>query len=252
MVGQIVHTFVSRRRFMAGVASTAAYFGTRRLGFVAEAQTQSQPAVGGATAAPAGPFKLAPLPWAENALEPHISSKTISCHYGKHPATYVDKLNKAVAGNAKYESLSLEQVVTQSVNEGDPPIFNNAAQAWNHAFYWNSLKPGGGGEPTGRIADKIKADFGSWVECKKMLAEAAGGQFGSGWAWLVSDGGKLRIAKTPNADTPIMKDGPKPILTIDVWEHAYYLDYQNKRADYVTAVLDHLLNWEFASANLPK
>jgi len=199
--------------------------------------------------APTGPFALPPLPWAENALEPHISGKTIGFHYGKHHRAYIDKLNKAVEGK-KLAEMKLEDVIVETGKDpSTASIFNNAAQAWNHAFYWKSLEPKGGDEPKGKLADMIKADFGGLDGFKKEFAEAANGQFGSGWAWLVVENGKLRVVKTGNADTPIARGG-KPLVTCDVWEHAYYLDYQNKRADYIAAVLDKLLNWEFASQNL--
>jgi Fe-Mn family superoxide dismutase len=196
-----------------------------------------------------GPFVLAPLPYSEDALDPHISAKTMSFHYGKHHKTYVEKLNKAVEGK-KLAEMKLEDLIVETAK--DPamaPVFNNAAQAWNHAFYWQSMKPKGGGEPSGKLADRLKADLGGMEGFKKAFAEAANGQFGSGWAWLVVEDGKLKVTKTANADTPIAKGG-KPLLVADVWEHAYYLDYQNKRADYVTAFLEHLVNWDFAAANL--
>jgi Fe-Mn family superoxide dismutase len=196
-----------------------------------------------------GPFTLPPLPYAEDALDPHISAKTMSFHYGKHHKTYVEKLNKAVEGK-KLAEMKLEDLIVETAK--DPamaPVFNNAAQAWNHAFYWQSMKPKGGGEPSGKLADRLKADLGGMEGFKKAFAEAANGQFGSGWAWLVVEDGKLKVTKTANADTPIAKGG-KPLLVADVWEHAYYLDYQNKRADYVTAFLEHLVNWDFAAANL--
>ncbi len=197
-----------------------------------------------------GPFTLPPLPWKDDALAPSISANTISFHYGKHHAAYVDKLNKAVAGNKKYDGLSLVKVIETSAKDpADAAVFNNAAQTWNHTFYWSSMKPGGGGEPSGKLADKIKADLGDFATFKKQFTDTAAGLFGSGWVWLVNDGGKLRVAKTSNADTPIATGG-KPLLVIDVWEHAYYLDVQNKRADYVAAFTDKLVNWEFAAANL--
>jgi len=202
-----------------------------------------------ATVQATGPFELPKLPYEENALEPHISARTMSFHYGKHHKGYVDKLNKSVEGK-KFAEMKIEDVIVETGK--DPAmasIFNSAAQAWNHAFYWKSMNPKGGGEPKGKLADRVKADFGGIDALKKKLAEAANGQFGSGWAWLVLEGDKLAVVKTSNAETPIAKGG-RPLLVIDVWEHAYYLDYQNKRADYVTAVLDHLLDWEFAASNL--
>jgi Fe-Mn family superoxide dismutase len=195
------------------------------------------------------PHVLVPLPYAENALGPVISANTISFHYGKHHKGYVDNLNKLVAGT-EFADLSLEKIIAGAAGKADKTaIFNNAAQAWNHAFYWRSLKPQGGGEPPAILKQKIEASFGSVDACKKELATAATTQFGSGWAWLVVDGGKLAVVKTGNADVPLTK-GAKPLLTIDVWEHAYYLDYQNRRVDYVNAVLDKLINWNFAAENL--
>jgi Fe-Mn family superoxide dismutase len=203
-----------------------------------------------ATASTPGSIVLPPLPWAENALEPVISAKTISFHYGKHHKTYVDTVNKLIAGT-EYTDLTLEKLVGATAGKTDKAgIFNNAAQAWNHTFYWNSLRPKGGGEPPAMLKQKIEAAFGSVDACKKELSAAAVGQFGSGWAWLVADiAGKLKIVKTADAETPLTH-GAKPLLTVDVWEHAYYLDYQNKRVDYVNAVLDKLINWEFAAKNL--
>ncbi len=203
-----------------------------------------------ATASSPGSITLPPLPWAENGLEPVISAKTISFHYGKHHKTYVDTVNKMIAGT-EYADMTLEKLVGATAGKADKAgIFNNAAQAWNHTFYWNSLRAKGGGEPPAMLKQKIEAAFGSVDACKRELSAAAVGQFGSGWAWLVADiAGKLKVVKTPDAETPITK-GVKPLLTLDVWEHAYYLDYQNKRADYVNAVLDKLINWDFAEKNL--
>ena len=194
-------------------------------------------------------FTLPPLPWAENALDPVISANTISFHYGKHHKTYVDNLNNLVKGT-DYESAPLEKIINETAGKADKaPIFNNAAQVWNHTFYWNSLKGNGGGKPSGRIAQMIDAAFGGYDNFKKELSATSVSQFGSGWGWLVLDGNALKIVKTPNAEVPFTK-GQKPLLTIDVWEHAYYLDHQNKRAAYVDAVIDKLLNWDFAAQNL--
>ncbi len=196
-----------------------------------------------------GAFILPPLPWKEDALEPVVSANTLSYHYGKHHKAYVDNLNKLVAEKKRYEGMSLVEIVMASAKEsGDVAVFNNASQAWNHTFYWNSLKPGAAA-PTGAFLDRVKADFGSVDDLKTQLADAAKGQFGSGWAWLVSDGKKMSVVKTANADNPIT-EGKTPLLVIDVWEHAYYLDHQNKRGDYVAGIMDKLLNWEFAAANL--
>jgi len=196
------------------------------------------------------PIALPPLPWPENALDPVISANTISFHYGKHHKTYVDTVNKMIA-ETEFADLPLEKIVRATAGKADKSgIFNNAAQAWNHTFYWNSLRAKGGGEPPSVLKHKIEEAFGSVDACKKELSAAAVSQFGSGWAWLVLDSsGKLKVVKTANAETPITQ-GLKPLVTIDVWEHAYYLDYQNKRADHVNAVLDKLINWEFAAKNL--
>lgn len=191
---------------------------------------------------------LPPLPYAENALEPVISAKTLSFHYGKHHKGYVDNLNKLTA-ETEYAGLPLEKIITSTAGKPEKvAIFNNAAQTWNHTFYWNSLKPNGGGQPPAALLQKIDASFGSLDACKKELAGAGVSQFGSGWAWLVLEGGVLKVMKTTNADGPLTT-GLKPLLTIDVWEHAYYLDYQNRRVDYANLVLDRLINWEFALQN---
>lgn len=195
------------------------------------------------------PFSLPPLPYADNALEPLISANTISFHYGKHHKAYVDNLNKLVEGK-DLAQLSLEDIIKKAAGNADMAgVFNNAAQIWNHTFYWNSLKPNGGGKPTGAIAAAIDRDLGGYDKFKADFANAAVTQFGSGWAWLVSDAGTLKIVKTGNAEVPFTK-GQKPLLTIDVWEHAYYLDYQNLRAKYAETLIDKLLNWDFANANL--
>jgi Fe-Mn family superoxide dismutase len=197
----------------------------------------------------ASPIVLPSLPYAENALNPVISASTIGFHYGKHHKAYVDNLNKLIAGS-DLADLPLEKIIAAVAGKADKTaIFNNAAQTWNHTFYWHSLRPNGGGEPPAALKQRIDASFGSVDALKKELATASTGQFGSGWAWLVADGDKLKVVKTGNADVPLTA-GLKPLLTIDVWEHAYYLDYQNRRADYVNAVLDKLINWEFALKNL--
>jgi len=190
-----------------------------------------------------------PLPYAENALEPVISANTISFHYGKHHKAYVDNLNKLIA-ETEFEGLTLEEIIQKTAGKPEyAGIFNNAAQVWNHTFFWNSLSPRGGGKPSEVLMKKIEESFGSFDDFLKEFAEAANTQFGSGWAWLVLDGSKLKVMKTANAETPLTL-GVKPLLTIDVWEHAYYLDYQNKRPDFVAAVLEKLVNWEFAAINL--
>jgi Fe-Mn family superoxide dismutase len=194
-------------------------------------------------------FTLPPLPYADTALEPVITANTLSFHYGKHHKTYVDNLNNLVKGT-DYESATLEKIINDTAGKPDKaPLFNNAAQIWNHTFYWNSMRSGGGGKPAGRIAQMIDASFGSYDNFRKELSATTVSQFGSGWGWLVQDGGALKVVKTGNAEVPFTK-GQKPLLTIDVWEHAYYLDHQNKRAAYVDAVIDKLLNWEFAAQNL--
>jgi Fe-Mn family superoxide dismutase len=198
------------------------------------------------------PFKLAPLPWEENALSPVISAQTISFHYGKHHKAYVDTLNKLVEGT-KFADMKLEDIVQatfKSADKKEKTIFNNAGQVWNHDFYWRSLTPSKT-EPSGQLNSAIAAAFGSRQELIAQLAEAGKTQFGSGWAWLVSKDGKLEIRKTANAETP-MAEGVNCLLTVDVWEHAYYLDYQNARPKYLEAVLDKLLDWDFAAANLER
>jgi Fe-Mn family superoxide dismutase len=195
-------------------------------------------------------FQLPPLPYSQNALEPYISQRTIEFHYGKHHRAYVEKTNELVTGT-NLAQLSLEEIMKQTAGSPEKvAIFNNAAQAWNHNFYWQSMKPGGT-KPEGELLKRIDASFGNLENLKKELLDAAVAQFGSGWTWLVADGDKLKVVKTGNADNPLVH-GQTPLLTIDVWEHAYYLDYQNRRADYVKALIDNLLNWEFAAANLPK
>jgi superoxide dismutase, Fe-Mn family len=192
---------------------------------------------------------LPPLPYAENALDPVISANTIRVHYGKHHKGYIDTLNELIAGT-DLANLSLEKLIARTAGKADEvAIYNNAAQTWNHTFYWSSLRPRGGGEPPKMLKQKIEASFGNLDACKRELATAATTEFGSGWAWLVLEDDKLKVVKTGNADTPLAGD-VRPLLTIDVWEHAYYLDYQNRRADYVAAVLDKLINWGFAADNL--
>ncbi len=194
---------------------------------------------------------LPELPYSRDALEPVISAQTIGFHYGKHHQTYVDNLNKFIAGT-ELENKTLEQIISETHGQAEKTgIFNNAAQVWNHTFYWHSLTPNGGGEPSGELKQRIEASFGSLEACKKELVAAATTQFGSGWAWLVQDGKQIKAVKTPNAELPLTQN-LNPLLTIDVWEHAYYLDYQNRRLDYVQAVLDRIINWEFAAQNLER
>ncbi|HTV97992.1 MAG TPA: superoxide dismutase [Steroidobacteraceae bacterium] len=202
-------------------------------------------------ASTSSPLTLPALPYPENALEPVISAKTLSFHYGKHHRNYVDTTNKLVAGT-ELADMPLESIVRSCAGKPDRVgIFNNAAQAWNHTFYWQCLKPKGGGEPPAALKQKMQAAFDGVDGCKKELSSAAVSQFGSGWAWLVLEGDKLKVVKTANAETPLTQ-GLKPLFTIDVWEHAYYLDYQNKRADHVNALLDKLANWEFAAQSMAK
>ncbi|OGQ83417.1 MAG: superoxide dismutase [Deltaproteobacteria bacterium RIFOXYA12_FULL_58_15] len=194
-------------------------------------------------------FELPRLPYSQDALDPHISAKTLSFHHGKHHAAYVSKLNELVAGT-DLEGKALEDIIRATAgNAGKAGIFNNAAQVWNHTFFWNSMSPKGGGAPSGVIADKLKASFGSLDKFKEELKAAAIGQFGSGWAWLIQDGNDLKILKTQNAENPLSQ-GKHALFTVDVWEHAYYLDYQNRRPDFVQTVLDKLINWDFVAQNL--
>ncbi|MDY6953667.1 MAG: superoxide dismutase [Thermodesulfobacteriota bacterium] len=189
------------------------------------------------------------LPYDSNALEPHISSKTLVFHHGKHHSTYVTNLNKLIEGTGLAVD-TLEDIIHKTAKHNDQAgIFNNAAQVWNHMFYWQSMKPGGGGLPTGSIAEKIDAEFGSYDKFTEQLKNAGLTQFGSGWAWLIIRNGTLEIMKTSNADTPIAH-GVTPLLTVDVWEHAYYLDYQNRRTDYLDAFIRNLINWDFVNSNL--
>ncbi len=198
-----------------------------------------------------GALTLPPLPYAEDALAPVISARTVGFHYGKHHKNYVEKLNSLVAGT-DFAEQPLEAIIKATAGKSDKTaIFNNAAQAWNHAFYWHCLTPGGGGEPEGGLGEKLGSAFGGFDKFKKEFSETAVAQFGSGWAWLVVQDGRLKVVKTSNAETPLV-DGQTPLLTIDVWEHAYYLDYQNRRVDYVNALIDKLLNWEFAAKNLAR
>lgn len=187
------------------------------------------------------------LPYGSDALEPHVSARTLEFHYGKHHKAYVDKLNAAIAGTA-YDGQSLETIISSSHSAADAGVFNNAAQAWNHTFLWHSMSPNGGGEPTGQLADAIKDRFGDTAAFRDAFKKSALGQFGSGWTWLVRTAQGVDIANTGNAETPLT-DGVTPLLTLDVWEHAYYLDYQNKRDTYVDAFLANLINWEFAAQN---
>ncbi|MBL8945200.1 MAG: superoxide dismutase [Myxococcales bacterium] len=189
-------------------------------------------------------FTLPPLPYAKDALVPHMSAETFDYHYGKHHQAYLNKLNELVAGKPE-EHKTLEELVRTT----DGVLFNQAAQVWNHTFFWNSMKPAGGGQPSGNIAAAIVRDFGSFDKFRADFTAAAVGRFGSGWAWLIEDAGKLSITTTVNADTPL-REGKRCILTLDVWEHAYYIDYRNARPGFVNAFFDHLVNWDFANENL--
>jgi len=194
-------------------------------------------------------FELPSLPYPDTALEPYYSAKTFSFHHGKHHKAYVDNLNKLVPGT-EFENKTLEEIIVATAGDATRAgFFNNAAQVWNHTFFWHCMKPGGGGAPGGALAAKIDAAFGSYEKFAEQFKAAAVGRFGSGWAWLALDGGELKIMSTPNAETP-MTGGKKALLTVDVWEHAYYLDYQNRRPDFVQTFLDHLVNWDFVAANL--
>ncbi|MAK64301.1 MAG: superoxide dismutase [Fe] [Maricaulis sp.] len=195
-------------------------------------------------------FTLPDLPYAKDALAPHISSETLDFHHGKHHNAYVNNLNGLVEGS-DLASKSLEDVIRATAGVADKVgVFNNAAQIWNHTFYWQSMRPNGGGAPSGQLAEMIDRDFGSLDGFKDAFAKAGATQFGSGWAWLVLKDGKLEVRKTLNAETPLTEAGVTPLLTMDVWEHAYYLDFQNRRPDYISTFLDHLVNWEFAAENL--
>lgn len=220
----------------AALAATAAL----RIGTPALAQTTA--------AAPAGPFKQPPLPFKEDALAPTIGAETVSLHYGKHHKAYFDALNKLAAGTP-YEAMTLAEVVVKSAAAKDAAVFNQAGQAWNHNLYWEQFTPGGPKAPQGRLADAIGESFGDQAALVKATTEAAGKVFGSGWVWLVADAGKLELVGTSNADSPFAHGG-QPLFGVDVWEHAYYLDYQNRRADHVKAVLESLVNWSVVSDRL--
>ncbi len=197
-------------------------------------------------------FTLPPLPYEQNALEPYISGKTVSLHYGKHHQGYVSKLNELVLGT-EFAELKLEEIIAKtSVGRNQETLFNNAAQVWNHNFYWNSLTPEGGKKPTGELERNIEISFGSYENLIQKFAETGMSQFGSGWVWLVKEDGKLRIFQTPDAENPISERRGTALLALDVWEHAYYLDYENRRNDYLARVLDKLINWNFAAENFSR
>jgi len=189
------------------------------------------------------------LPYAKDALEPYISSRTLEFHYGKHHQSYVEKTNQ-ILDESTIKDLTLEEIIKETAHQPDQQaLFNNAAQVWNHSFFWNCLKQGGGGKPSGKVAERIERDLGGYENFAREFKAAATGQFGSGWAWLILQDTELAITKTGNAETPL-QNGLIPLLTVDVWEHAYYLDFQNRRADYLQAILDHLVNWDFVNDNL--
>ncbi|MHC1728251.1 MAG: superoxide dismutase [Syntrophobacteraceae bacterium] len=242
MSDRIEELMVGRRDFIMGGMGGLLLLGAGVLGLqgCSATSTPTEPAL-----------TLPELPFKEDALEPYISRQTLSFHYGKHHKAYVEKTKELVRG-AEFAGMHLVEIVKKTADRPDKAaLFNNAAQAWNHNFYWKSLAPGGGGKPEGEISRRIDKAFGSYENFKKEMTGSAMGRFGSGWAWLVADEKGLKVISTSNADTPIAH-GQTPLLTIDVWEHAYYLDYQNRRADYVNAVIDHLLNWKFAESHLPK
>ncbi len=195
------------------------------------------------------PFELQPLPYAKDALAPHMSAETLEFHHGKHHKTYVDNLNKMIA-DTPMAGMPLEEIIkTAAKDAAKAGIFNNAAQVWNHSFFWHCMKPRGGGKPNGAVSRKIASDLGGYDKFVAAFKDAAATQFGSGWAWLVLDGGKLAVMKTPNADLP-MVHGKQALLTLDVWEHAYYIDHRNARPKFIETFLEHLVNWEFVNANL--
>jgi superoxide dismutase, Fe-Mn family len=230
---------LNRREFVTMIGTSAAAFSL----------ATSEPGHSLAASQVSPTISLPPLPYAQNALAPYISENTISFHYGKHHQAYVKNTIDKIAGT-ELEKATLEEIIKATANNASlTAVFNNAAQVFNHTFYWNSMKPGGGGEPTGKIGEMIKASFGNYPAFVDAFSKAAAAQFGSGWAWLVLENGSLKIVKTANADTPFTTSA-KPLITIDVWEHAYYLDYQNRRADYVKAFIEKLINWDFAEKNL--
>lgn len=240
MTDREVYTGISRRGFVMGAIGGCAILGT---GLFTLSGCSKQP---GTTSS----ITLPPLPYPEDALEPIISKLTIGYHYGKHHKAYVEKTNQLIKGTS-LSGLPLVEIVKQTAGVSDQTaIFNNAAQVLNHDFYWRSLSPKGG-NPEGEMAQRITSSFGSYDGFKKEFLNVAVNLFGSGWTWLVADGKQLRIVPTANAENPIVQ-GLTPLLTVDVWEHAYYLDYQNRRKDYVKGIIDNLLNWQFAASNLSK
>mgnify|MGYP006146482775 CR=1 FL=1 len=192
------------------------------------------------------------LPYGKDALAPHISANTLGFHHGKHHAAYVTNLNGLIDGTY-LAGRSLEDIIKAVAGDASKAgVFNNAAQVWNHTFYWHSMKANGGGKPTGDLASKIASDFGSFEDFVTQFKQAGATQFGSGWAWLVLEKGTLKVIKTANAETPLIQEGVTPLMTCDVWEHAYYLDFQNRRPDYLATFFDYLVNWDFAAENFAK
>jgi len=238
MIREIAVAVQSRRRFILTTAATAGAIAVSGLAAPRLARAET------------APFKLPPLPYADTALQPVISSNTLGFHYGKHHQAYLAALNTLLEKDALKDQPLLDIIKATAVNPGKAALFNNAAQFWNHTFYWHSLRPDGGGAPKGRVGELVEKSFGDYDKFKTAFTATCVGQFGSGWGWLCLEGDKLTLRRTGNADTPVYVQGVKPLLTVDVWEHAYYLDYQNRRADYVAAVIDKLLNWEFAEKNL--
>lgn len=251
ILGILTLMMISKRSLLKILFFSASIFslGGLKMTNSAAASTQSSAKAGHPQANQLkAPFQLPDLPYPASALEPHLSANTFSFHHGKHHAAYVTNLNNLIK-ETPLVNQSLEEIILAAAKDTSKAgIFNNAAQVWNHTFYWYSMKPNGGGKPVGNLAKKIDEDFGSFEKFKEEFKQAGVTQFGSGWAWLVLDQGKLKVTKTPNADLPLAH-GQIALLTADVWEHAYYLDYQNRRPDYLGVFLDHLVNWEFAEAN---
>ena len=244
--------FLTKRSFVkACVAATSLilYSGEKTMANSAGLKTATT-SLGNSVANQAkAPFTLPDLPYASNALEPHMTAHTFSFHHAKHHQAYVTNLNNLVK-DTPLQTQSLEDIIVATAGDASKAgIFNNAAQVWNHTFFWHSMKPNGGGAPTGKLLEKITADFGSVDKFKEEFKAAGIAQFGSGWAWLVLENGKLKVTRTANGDLP-MAHHQTALLTADVWEHAYYLDFQNRRPDYLSVFLDKLINWDFAAQNL--